>query len=194
MSSPATDRSSDTITTERLLLRPLSPADSQGVFAIRSDPRVFYWTEPDTREQSDGWIKARLENDMSMCYTVSPLPSTDDPSPSIIGLTGAHCLPEIGYVFAPTAWGQGYATEALKAWIHMYWQKYADGYPALPEDKRAYLKAVTGPGGDGSRGVLRKCGFRWFSEEESGDERKEAKEDSTVVLQEFRLARPSIEA
>lgn len=194
MSSPPIKCSSDTIITERLLLRPLSPADSEGVFAIRSDPRVLYWTEPDTREKSDGWLKTRLESEKSMCYTVSPLPTTDVPSPQIIGLTGAHSLPEIGYIFHPSSWGHGYATEALGAWIHMYWQRYADGHPVLNEDERAYLKAVTGPGGDGSRRVLKKCGFSWFGEEEVSDERKGSKEKGLrVVLEEFRLARPGVE-
>ena len=194
MSPPPQHRPSDTIISDRLLLRPLSPTDSDGVFAIRSDPRVLYWTEPDTRVKSDEWLKARLASEKSMCYTVSPLPSSDNPSPRIIGLTGAHALPEIGYIFHPDAWGYGYATEALKAWIHMYWQIFPDGHPVLDETERAYLKAVTGPGGEDSRGVLRKCGFRWFGEEEVNDERKGAKEKGVkVVLQESRLARPGRE-
>ena len=183
----------DIITTERLMLRPLSPADSEQVFAIRSEPRVLYWTEPDTREKSNEWLKLRLESDKSMSYAVSPLPSADNPSPQIIGITGSHILPEVGYIFHPSAWGHGYATEALKAWIDMYWQEYPDGHPVLSDDEKSYLKAVTGPGGDKSRRVLKKCGFSWFREEETGDERKGAKEDSlTVLLQEFRVARPGV--
>lgn len=74
----------------------------------------------------------------------------------------------------------------------MYWQRYAEGHPALREDERGYLTAVTGPGGEGSRAVLRKCGFKWFGEEEVSDERKGAKEKGMkVVLQEFRLSRPA---
>ena len=76
----------------------------------------------------------------------------------------------------------------------MYWQVYADRHPALEENERGYLKAMTGPGGEGSRAVLRKCGFKWFGEEEMDDERKGAKEKGMkVVLQEFRLVRPGVE-
>ena len=59
---------------------------------------------------------------------------------------------------------------------------------------RGLTKAVTGPGGEASRGVLKKCGFRWFGEEEVCNERKGAKEKGLrVVLEEFRLARPGVE-
>ena len=75
----------------------------------------------------------------------------------------------------------------------MYWQRYPDGHPVILESERAYLKAITGPGGEGSRGVLRKCGFKWFSEDEVDDKRKRAKEKGMrVVLEEFRLARPGV--
>lgn len=77
----------------------------------------------------------------------------------------------------------------------MYWGRYGGegegAHPALEGPEREYLKAVTGPGGEGSRGVLRKCGFLFHGEEEVEDERKGRKEvGMRVVLQEFRLARP----
>lgn len=205
MTSPRIHSPSEAIRTERLLLRPLSPTDSDGVFAIRSDPRVLYWTEPDTRKKSDEWMNLRLESKKTMTYTVSLLPSqssspTRYPDPSkkqdlqIIGLTGAHSLPEIGYIFHPSSWGHGFATEALGAWIERYWQKYPEGHPVLDGEEKGYLKAVTGPGGEGSRAVLRKCGFKWWGEEEVVDERLGAKErNMRVVLQEFRLQKPKFQ-
>lgn len=41
----------------------------------------------------------------------------------------------------------------------MYWQRYPDGHPVLHENERTYLKAVTGPGGEVSRGVLKSVGL-----------------------------------
>lgn len=206
MNPPTKSRFGDTVTTERLLLRPLAPTDMDDVFAIRSDPKVLYWTDPDTREKSKEWLNARLESPKSMVYTVFLLPpkedspkglpaSTEHPSEKprlqCVGLTGAARLPEIGHTFLPSTWGKGYATEALKAWIAMYWERFPEGHPMLSDEERNYLKAVTGPGGEGSRAVLRKCGFEWWAEEEVEDERKGAKEkDTRVVLVESRLQRP----
>ncbi len=72
----------------------------------------------------------------------------------------------------------------------MYWRQYPDGHPLLPEEERAYLKARTGSENEGSQGVLTKCGFRLFAEEEVEDEREKG---GKVVLLEFRLPRPGVE-
>lgn len=206
MSPPTKHQLADSITTERLLLRPLAATDIDDVFAIRSDPRVLYWTDPDTREKSERVVESTIGNPRSMVYTVFLLPPKEDsptglpalsehpsekPRLQCIGLTGAPALPEIGHTFLPSTWGKGFATEALKAWIDMYWERFPKGHPLLREEEKSYLKAITGPGGESSRAVLRKCGFEWWGEEEVGDERKGTKEkDMRVVLVESRLQRP----
>lgn len=179
-----------TIKTERLLLRPLEASDSDAVFAVRSDPRVFYWTTPDTREKSDEWLSARLKSAKTIAHAVFLLHPSDQQD-QFIGITGAHNLPEIGYTFLPSAWGKGYATEALEAWIRMYWSNYPDGHPILDEEEKLYLKAVTGPGGEASRRVLEKCGFKWHMDKELDEEEKMSKhKGQRIVLEEFQLEKP----
>lgn len=163
-------RSQNVIKTERLLLHPLHIDHADAVYALRSDPKVFYWKTPENRLESDEWLEARLVSKKILIYIVElraslenegpashPLP---EEKPRIIGLTGAHTLPEIGYLFIPYSWGHGYATKALQAWMEWYWTMWPEGHPSVDESERGCLKAESGPDGEGSRGVLRKCGFK----------------------------------
>ena len=180
------------ITTDRLILRPLAPSHGDDVFALLSDPAVFPWATPSTREQSDVWLKTKLESKKTINYVVC-LPGSAKDSEEVIGVLGAHNIPELGYLFKPHTWGKGYATEALKAWTQWYWKKFSDGHPILDPEEKLYLKALTGPGGDSSRNVLRKCGFKWYGEKElSEEEKKEAEKGKRVVLEEFRMTKPEV--
>lgn len=74
------------------------------------------------------------------------LPGANDPG--VLSL-------EIGYGFLPTAWGKGYATEALNALLNAcstaksLWEPHT----------KLYVRAIVSPKNPASQGVVRKCGL-----------------------------------
>ena len=88
---------------------------------------------------------------------------------SVIGTVGSHVPepPECGYMFRKEFWGRGYATEALGAWLGVYWtlprREVRIGVGQDGEeykvDVRETLLAIVPENNSGSRGVLAKCGF-----------------------------------
>ena len=188
----------NTIDTPNLRLRPLTSNDREPVISLRTNPLVYYWREtPDTPEEAFTWLEERLKEPLALVYAVELKPLAPDESeagePIVIGLTGAHHLPEVGYIFKPEYWGKGYATEALKAWLDMYWKTYPDGHPALEGAQGnlqgvPYLRAETGPEGKSSARVLQKCGFHFL--EQRGVEKAEEKKKGTVVVHCWKADRP----
>jgi len=145
------------IETARLRLRPLLEADIPAHYAVFSDPDVArYWSrEPWTDiAQAEESIKAILaaQADGSEARFGIELLSTGE----LIGNVGLHhffgsnrrC--EIGYALGSRHWGQGYATEALRAAIR-------HGFDALDLNR---IEADIDPRNAASARVLDKLGFR----------------------------------
>jgi len=109
-----------TLATPRLELRPLVPADAPALFAICSDAAVMRYAgsppwselqvavdkiEQDRRDAADG-----------ICFRLGIFRRSDG---ALLGTCtlfhiDAQCRrAEVGYVLASSAWGQGYATEAI---------------------------------------------------------------------------------
>jgi RimJ/RimL family protein N-acetyltransferase len=106
----------DTIKTERLLLRRFRLEDAAAFHAILSEPQAMtYWSTPPHREfaETEKWVRSTLEavgageaDDFIVLH-----------QDSIIGKAGLWHGNEIGMIFAPGSWGQGFAGEAVRAII-----------------------------------------------------------------------------
>jgi ribosomal-protein-alanine N-acetyltransferase len=101
--------------TARLILRRAAPGDLQSMNAILSDPRAMtYWSHgphenlEQTREWLDSMIGAPADLSDDFIVTLEG---------HVIGKLGAWRLPEFGFILAPEHWRQGYATEALAAFL-----------------------------------------------------------------------------
>jgi len=108
------------LATARLDLRPLETADSDAVFALRSDPVVQRygshpaWTE---RQTAVDYIERNLR--MMAAGTDAQFAIVRRADAAVVGtctlyrLDAQSRMAEIGYVLRPSEWGQGYAGEAV---------------------------------------------------------------------------------
>lgn len=166
------------LTTERLRLTTWVPGDLPALIALHTDPvamrhmiagmespersreRLASWMD---EHRTRGWSKWRIE----------------DHEGTFLGRAGfglAHGTGhrELGYLFTPTAWGQGYATELARALVSWH-DEHPD--PAAPGALRAYALADN----TASLRVLAKAGFTQLGRD---------KDDPRQIVHELRSADP----
>ena len=148
-----------TIETERLLLRPLTPEDAPMMYANwANDPDVTRWLrwEPhknvgETRELLAAWALLYPNGDYYQwaivekstrqvfgsigVFTSSSAEPERDPWPGFDHTNGVW---EVGYCIGKAWWNKGFTTEALKAVVE-YWFKNTDS--ALPHDEETEKNA-----------------------------------------------------
>ena len=147
------EQSIPVLETERLILRPPRLEDAKAIAVLANDRRIAENTaripHPYRVADAEAFIAGVNVPGGETVFLITDL---DD---SILGGCGVGVLdgqgPELGYWLGVPFWGQGYATEAVRAVIDY----------AFTEVDYAFLNAgarVTNPG---SRRVLEKCGFQW---------------------------------
>ncbi|MEU7556123.1 GNAT family N-acetyltransferase [Streptomyces sp. NPDC044571] len=145
-----------TLSTERLSLRPFTPADEDEVYAAAQDPDIQRWTmvpSPYTREDARGFVGEIVPNGWreDTGYSFAVRLGGDGPLVAAVGVhvrgPGAY---EIGYWTVKEHRGRGYMTEAVLAVAR--W--------AFTEVGAARLEWRAEVGNAGSRAVAEKAGFR----------------------------------
>jgi len=114
-----------TLTTERLVLRELLPADAANVLVFRGDPEVQKYDDPPihTLQEATDFIEEMRQacaNQEQQMWAVT-LKGND----TVIGLVSLqqpdhrgdqyHRRAEVGYGLARASWGQGIGSEAVRA-------------------------------------------------------------------------------
>jgi RimJ/RimL family protein N-acetyltransferase len=138
--------------TERLVLRPPVPADSRAIARLANDRRIAEnlrrLPHPYSRADAEAFLDylARASQETVFLIEAEGAPC------GMIGLDfGNEEGPEIGYWLGVTHWGNGFATEAVRAVIDYAFEEHAI-------DELFGGARVTNPA---SRRVLEKCGFQW---------------------------------
>jgi RimJ/RimL family protein N-acetyltransferase len=106
------------VETSRLLLRPISLDDLDGLVALHSDPEVTRFIRALSREQAISRLGLAAEEWSERGYGLMAI--LERSSGRFLGRTGLRFWPqfeetEIGWALRRDAWGQGYASEAASA-------------------------------------------------------------------------------
>lgn len=147
----------DALSTERLALRLLAPADAPALFAIFSDPEVGrYWSSQPwtTMEQADEYVAKADEGVASGAALRVGVEVAA--TGQLVGQAALSAFNEqnrrcdIGYAFGRAHWGMGYAGEALRALLGY-------GFDRLDLNR---VEADIDPRNAASARVLERLGFR----------------------------------
>jgi RimJ/RimL family protein N-acetyltransferase len=154
------------ILTKRLELAPVAPSHTYALWPVLGDPALYQWiprqppaaptdvearlrrisqrTAPDRADQWINWTVLRQDTGEA----IGTVETTVSPSNIVL----------IAYMFAPSIWRQGYATEATSAAIAALEQAGAKAFEATIDTRNA-----------ASRALAAKLGFRLIETRASDD-------------------------
>lgn len=143
--------------TERLLLRPLSMADAEGLHAVYSNPEAMrYWSSPPSRSlrETGRWVREDLELAATGSAAFWSIRTRADDAAvgkfTLIHYDAANRRVEIGFILLRELHRRGLMTEAASAVLD-----HSFGELGLHR-----LEADTDPDNTASIALLRKLGFR----------------------------------
>ena len=138
--------------TARLVLRPPVPADSKAIARLANDRRIAEnlrrLPHPYSRADAEAFLDYLARARQETAFLIE----AEGAACGMIGLDfGNDDGPEIGYWLGVDHWGNGFATEAVRAVIDYAFEEHVI-------DELFAGARVTNPA---SRRVLEKCGFQW---------------------------------
>ena len=119
-----------TLTTDRLVLRPVGPGDTDAVYAAAQDPDIQRWTtipSPYLREHAEGFVERPGTRGLGgrLDVHLRRLPARRRPGRMLSQTMRAPGVAEIGFWAAKEHRGHGYLTEAdarrLPLGLHCSW-------------------------------------------------------------------------
>lgn len=157
------DLATETIRTERLLLRPFRPSDVDDVHRASEDPESQRWITgipvPYTREDARRFVEDVAMKERVDRLGLSVVIEADGAMVGTGGLSlrGGRMGPEIGYSIAPWARRNGYATEAAHALAEWALGLGAPRVHLFVDVRNTASQAVAVRAGFTREGVVRAC-------------------------------------
>ncbi|MFD2090398.1 GNAT family N-acetyltransferase [Blastococcus deserti] len=157
------DLTTETVRTERLLLRPPRPEDTDPVYRACQDPEAQRWLlalpEPYTRESARAFVEEIAPGERADGRALTTIAEADG---ELVGACGLHFVtgrlgPEIGYWIAPWARGRGYAAEAAGALAEWGLAHGAPRVHLFADVRNTASLAVARKAGFAQEGVVRRC-------------------------------------
>lgn len=151
--------------TTRLLVRQLTPDDTDAMYNIFKLPDVSRYMGDGTtltRELCEKWITVSLENYRTKGFGASAVIEKD--SGEFIGCSGIiydpeRLEPEIIYAFHPDAWGKGYASELVPGMLSY----------GMAQHHLVYIQATIDSRHKVSQRIVEKAGMVQITSEEESD-------------------------
>lgn len=142
-----------TLTTERLTLRPLQPADAEAYAAMRYHPEVARWLPAGSGDPLEAALRS-IERFGDAWRQRDHAPWGVFLDGRLIGHGGLNFVPEFDHTevlwaLHPDAWGKGYATEVARAAL-------AYGFETL---RLEMIFAITLPDNIASQSVMKRLGL-----------------------------------
>ena len=154
------------ITTERLIIRPFTPADFEAIHAVWSDPAVMGPIPSQAYDREQSWARLTGKLRHQARHGFSKWAVAEQASGTVIGECGVHYLEdgpdiELGYKLARACWRQGFAEEAARACLDWALGARPERVVAIVDPANTRSARILSKLGMVQDGTFSRCGHTW---------------------------------